>query len=191
MGRSGRIEVVPTWGNAVQYNGKILPCPGRDSNPLSHCSLVVSSTECHTTVTGKFNSLNYSILLHLLAFRIWTAAFCLYIYHSTQRIRCMNSTSILIFCSITWWWPIIRAETCCDTKKKLRGLSPRANYTDRATAASRISDCQLLRIKGATWSAVRLWLYHEIMQATSRSHPKSWKWKCSFHWTRRGPTQKV
>jgi hypothetical protein len=36
---------------------------------------------------------------------------------------------------------------------KLHGLSPRANYTDRATAASRRSDCQLLRIKGATWSA--------------------------------------
>jgi hypothetical protein len=36
---------------------------------------------------------------------------------------------------------------------KLHGLSPRANYTDRATAACRRSDCQLLRIKGATWSA--------------------------------------
>jgi hypothetical protein len=35
----------------------------------------------------------------------------------------------------------------------LHGLSPRANYTDRATAACRQSDCQLLRIKGATWSA--------------------------------------
>jgi hypothetical protein len=31
---------------------------------------------------------------------------------------------------------------------KLHGLSPRANYTDRATAASRRSGCQLLRIKG-------------------------------------------
>jgi hypothetical protein len=38
-------------------------------------------------------------------------------------------------------------------KKKLHGLSPRANYADRATAACRRSDCQLLRIKGATWSA--------------------------------------
>jgi hypothetical protein len=36
---------------------------------------------------------------------------------------------------------------------KLHGLSPRANYTDRATAACRRSDCQLLQIKGATWSA--------------------------------------
>jgi hypothetical protein len=31
---------------------------------------------------------------------------------------------------------------------KLHGLSPRANYTDQATAACRRSDCQLLRIKG-------------------------------------------
>jgi hypothetical protein len=31
---------------------------------------------------------------------------------------------------------------------KLHGLSPRANYTDRATAACRRSDCQLLRIEG-------------------------------------------
>jgi hypothetical protein len=38
-------------------------------------------------------------------------------------------------------------------KNKLHGLSPRANYTDRATAACRQSDCQLVRIKGATWSA--------------------------------------
>jgi hypothetical protein len=38
-------------------------------------------------------------------------------------------------------------------RKKLHGLSPRANYTDRATSACRRNDCQLLRIEGATWSA--------------------------------------
>jgi hypothetical protein len=37
--------------------------------------------------------------------------------------------------------------------KKLHGLSPGANYTDRATAACRRNDCQLLLIEGATWSA--------------------------------------
>jgi hypothetical protein len=36
-------------------------------------------------------------------------------------------------------------------KKNFHGLSPRANYTDRATPACRRSDCQLLRIEGATW----------------------------------------
>jgi hypothetical protein len=38
-------------------------------------------------------------------------------------------------------------------KTKLHGLSPRANYTDRAHAACRRSECQLLRIQSATWSA--------------------------------------
>jgi hypothetical protein len=37
--------------------------------------------------------------------------------------------------------------------KKLHGLSPRANYTDLATAACRRRDCQILRIESATWSA--------------------------------------
>jgi hypothetical protein len=35
---------------------------------------------------------------------------------------------------------------------KLRGLSPQANYTDRATAACWRSWCQLLRIEGVAWS---------------------------------------
>jgi hypothetical protein len=39
-----------------------------------------------------------------------------------------------------------------QTKLKLHGLSPQANYTDRATAACRRSDYQLLRIEGVTWS---------------------------------------
>jgi hypothetical protein len=46
--------------------------------------------------------------------------------------------------------------TVIKQTNKLHGLSPRANYTDRATAASRRSNCQLLRIKDATWSASRI-----------------------------------
>jgi hypothetical protein len=46
-----------------------------------------------------------------------------------------------------------KGEIISKIKKKLHGLSPQANYTDRATVACRRSDCQLLRIKGATWSA--------------------------------------
>jgi hypothetical protein len=34
--------------------------------------------------------------------------------------------------------------------KQLHGLSPRANYTDRATTDCWRSDCQLLRIEGGT-----------------------------------------
>jgi hypothetical protein len=33
-------------------------------------------------------------------------------------------------------------------KTKLHGLSPRANYTDRATTDCQRSDCKLLRIEG-------------------------------------------
>jgi hypothetical protein len=40
--------------------------------------------------------------------------------------------------------------------KKLHGLSPREDCTDRATAACRRSLCQFLQIEGATWSAWRI-----------------------------------
>jgi hypothetical protein len=42
------------------------------------------------------------------------------------------------------------------TKKKLRGLSPQANYTYQATAACRRSWCQLLRLEDVAWSAQRI-----------------------------------
>jgi hypothetical protein len=41
-------------------------------------------------------------------------------------------------------------------KKKLHGLSPRANYTDRATAAYRRNDCHRLWTEADTWSAWRI-----------------------------------
>jgi hypothetical protein len=44
-----------------------------------------------------------------------------------------------------------------QTKKTiLRGFGPRANYTDRATAACWRSQCQLLRIEGVAWPAQRI-----------------------------------
>jgi hypothetical protein len=42
------------------------------------------------------------------------------------------------------------------TKTKLRGLSPQANYTDRATADCRRSKCQPLRVEDVAWSAQRI-----------------------------------
>jgi ElaB/YqjD/DUF883 family membrane-anchored ribosome-binding protein len=45
-------------------------------------------------------------------------------------------------------------------KKKQHGLSSRANYTDRATAACRRSDFQLLRIEG----------YHVVSVTDSYGH---------------------
>jgi hypothetical protein len=53
----------------------------------------------------------------------------------------------------TFGYLFVESRLGYKEKKKLHGLSPRANYTDRATAACRRSDCQLLPIEGATWSA--------------------------------------
>jgi hypothetical protein len=47
------------------------------------------------------------------------------------------------YCAEELNWPGI--QQWIHNKNKLHGLSPRANYTDRATAACRRSDCQLLR----------------------------------------------
>jgi hypothetical protein len=63
--------------------------------------------------------------------------------HSAQNLN--------IFIYFIYWHRHILTIT--RGGKKLRGLSPRANYTDQATAACRWSDCQLLRLKGARWSA--------------------------------------
>jgi hypothetical protein len=56
--------------------------------------------------------------------------------------------------SIILKWVLEKQYYGVKTKlPKLHGLSPQANSTDRATAACRRSDCQLVRIEGATWSA--------------------------------------
>jgi hypothetical protein len=62
---------------------------------------------------------------------------------SLYRLRYRSSSKILVS------GPTQRTPP----KIKLHGLSPPANYADRATAACRRSDCQLLRVKGDTWSA--------------------------------------
>jgi hypothetical protein len=49
----------------------------------------------------------------------------------------------------------VRKHAChgfLKERKKKEEQIPRANYTDRATAACQRSDCQLLRKEGATWS---------------------------------------
>jgi hypothetical protein len=46
--------------------------------------------------------------------------------------------------------------TRTNKTNKLRGLSPRANYTDRATAVCRQSWCHFMRIEGVAWSAQRI-----------------------------------
>jgi hypothetical protein len=41
-------------------------------------------------------------------------------------------------------------------KTELRGLSPQASYTERATAACRRSYCQLLRVEDVAWLAQQI-----------------------------------
>jgi hypothetical protein len=52
--------------------------------------------------------------------------------------------------------------------KKLRGLSPRANYTDRATAACRRSDCQLFADRGC-YVVIATDPYYRILGFLDRS----------------------
>jgi hypothetical protein len=68
----------------------------------------------------------------------------------------INPQSVLLWFSLVFFSPqvifynyVYVHMIWISTKKKktkLHGLSPRANYTDRATAACRRSDCQLVRI---------------------------------------------
>jgi hypothetical protein len=55
---------------------------------------------------------------------------------------------------------IVTAEILTDKEAKdflnSTDFSLQANYTDRATAACRRSQCQLLRIEGVAWSAQRI-----------------------------------
>jgi hypothetical protein len=91
------------------------------------------------------------VAIGLLTWRQSLGPFTLYIskgivclLHGRFFERVCRSSHIL-------WYP-----DSPQKKEELHGLSPRANYTDRATAACRLSNCQLLRIEGATWSAWRI-----------------------------------
>jgi hypothetical protein len=53
-------------------------------------------------------------------------------------------------------WSVVPLKNKCFCMKKLRGISPQANYTDRATAACRRSYCQPLLVEGVAWSAQRI-----------------------------------
>jgi hypothetical protein len=80
-----------------------------------------------------------------LNWHMWGVAFMV------QHLLLLSACS----CSCKYWAyrMTLQATVINLNKKKLHGLSPRANYNDRATAACRRSNCQLLRIEGATWSA--------------------------------------
>jgi hypothetical protein len=80
---------------------------------------------------------------------------CGYVHPSRFSIAAVGTVTIDLLACRTPTLPTRSSSEDTGQKhnKKLHGLSPRANYTDRATAACRRSDCQLLRIEGPTWSA--------------------------------------
>jgi hypothetical protein len=113
----------------------------------SHFNIIHPPTSYSLLLT--FTQINYIFLFSLpFMLRILsispssTSLFQLYLAKS-------RSYEALTFCSFSQ----LTLTSSLKQTNKLHGLSPRANYTDRATAASRRSNCQLLRIKGAKWSA--------------------------------------
>jgi hypothetical protein len=72
---------------------------------------------------------------------------CYAILSDSYSFRRIYLFSYLYYCSFTYVpVPLILLWAVrYELKKKLHGLSPRVNYTDRAIAACRRSDCQLLR----------------------------------------------
>jgi hypothetical protein len=72
-----------------------------------------------------------------------------------HRWAVINSLKLMFFLAFIKSKKVQHARTLNETKNKLLGLSPRANYTDRATAVSQRSDCQLLRIKGTYFKHAR------------------------------------
>jgi hypothetical protein len=105
---------------------------------------------------------------------------------SATRANTNNRQHRLLPCNITEGRPgklgtcsgnyIAYAEVCTKkkTKKKLHGLSPRANYTDRATAACRRSDCLLFADRGCHVVSVTD-PYGRVLGFPDRSHYFSMK----------------
>jgi hypothetical protein len=96
--------------------------------------LAVNKQRSHSLHTDRFNLKKLNDVEGKEQFRV----------EVSNRIAALEDLDTEV--EINSSWETIR-------EKKLHGLNPRVNYIDRATAACRRSDCQLLRIKGATWSA--------------------------------------
>jgi hypothetical protein len=82
-------------------------------------------------------------------YHVKVSSWCLYALCKLRREYrwlCLPVPSWTLWTAVYW----IKKTT------ELHGLSPRANYTDRATAACRRSNCQLVRIEGATWPTWRI-----------------------------------
>jgi hypothetical protein len=121
--------------------------------------LPISSSIYHRSLLSLF----YFILPFFIPdCAIFNLLFLLFVYSASIHISKYRQPSFAtvlqrdpLYTYITTCFELIQShhQVLSHTKKKLHGLSPQANYTDRATSACRRSDCQLLRIERAMWSA--------------------------------------
>jgi hypothetical protein len=122
---------------------------------------------CLCSVLSRFHINQFVVQKHELRLVLYYAnlterffPFCFYSFSSLIRLaRLMYLRTLL---SIFMWsirystWKSIFSWILVQYYKNFHGLSPRANYTDRATTACQRSDCQLLWIEGAMWSTWRI-----------------------------------
>jgi hypothetical protein len=136
-------DLCGAWGS---HSGRFVECIIRSLTtvPSIEVRRIFGATKCLNTTPSYLRSvlkLSSLLRLGLLSFRLSDQSPIVCIYHLPKRSTCPANLILL------------------DLKKlktKLHGLNPRANYTDRATAAFRRSDCQIVRIEDATWSAWRI-----------------------------------
>jgi hypothetical protein len=106
-----------------------------------HLYLGLWTVAQYCTQLSKYVEVNCPLLLIILPSYSSFVGFCFIICSSVQIG--VNLQRQLCLWTRPYWIETLKLKK----KTKLHGLSPRANYTDRATAACRRSDCQLLRIK--------------------------------------------
>jgi hypothetical protein len=111
-------------------------------------SLVHWTEECQQKLHREYPSnCIISCLEMLVSKRVRTKSIIWCNSGTFEECTCVNAQGL--FSAVT----LFACHTCSyihDEQTKLRGLSLRANYTDRPT------ECQLLRIEGATWSVWRI-----------------------------------
>jgi hypothetical protein len=125
---------------------------------VCECYFPESSNQFSSASCEYHNFKHHYCKVYRLEFNV---IYSIIFYNTSVMIKCIfltkpTSCPIWITTSFFLHWAGSSQGTLRLIKKKLRGKSPRTNYTDRVTAACRRSYCQLLRIQVATWSTWRI-----------------------------------
>jgi hypothetical protein len=111
-----------------------------------------------------------SSFFYLLSFFVFLSGACIYFLFLFIHFAFSKSPFPFLLSSCFSSYFVLEYQLRLENiKKKLHGLSPRVNYTDRATAACRRSDCQLLRIEGAMF--LPAWRIPTAVISISRPEP--------------------